>query len=187
MKEITIMKEMMEKIEMVMNYEDAKDYVKVKLSNKRKAKGITKSAAKYGFDDLVLEARVEVEKSEEETVNIVVTDEILEMWGVTADEVFDKGIENIEYEISSFMGVMTIVSNANLLYGAVSVIKAREELREMFPDGYYVLPSSVHEVIILPMNDEVDEEYLTNTVQMVNAGCVDEDEQLSDRIYRFIA
>ena len=52
---------------------------------------------------------------------------------------------------------------------------------------YYVLPSSVHEVLIVPQSAGMDPEELTDMVNTVNEGCVMQDEILSDHVYQYDA
>ncbi len=75
-----------------------------------------------------------------------------------------------------------IVTNAARSYGAVHILN--DSLMGPFTDGKHVmLPSSVHEVIILPVPEEYDHECFDSMVRDVNERCVDEEIQLSDRAY----
>ena len=51
---------------------------------------------------------------------------------------------------------------------------------------FYILPSSLHEVLILPATDEVDTEYLSSMVKEINRNEVQPQDRLSDhvQIYR---
>lgn len=80
---------------------------------------------------------------------------------------------------------MYVVSNTSKIFGAISIIfdSTREKLRNAFPNGYMVLPSSIHEVIITEIKDK---SMLDNMVNEVNEAQVIEEEQLSNRAYMFI-
>ena len=52
---------------------------------------------------------------------------------------------------------------------------------------YFVLPSSVHEVLIMPKSEDMDPKELRNMVQDVNATQVAEGEILSDQVYEYDA
>ena len=62
-----------------------------------------------------------------------------------------------------------IVSNENLYYGAVLILhkKVHDEIYKKLGD-FYILPSSVHEVICVPKVD-ADKEYLLKMVKEVNS------------------
>ena len=79
-----------------------------------------------------------------------------------------------------------IVSNKVGYDGAYGIIAKRKEIAERFKKtGFVVLPSSIHEVIVMPNNGRIDE--MTEMVEMVNGGYLDELEQLSDHAYEFVA
>lgn len=67
-----------------------------------------------------------------------------------------------------------------ILYQDVLADFAKEQGRDL-----YILPSSIHEVILIPAYSIVSEDELTNMVQEVNEEEVDAGDQLSDHIYIF--
>ena len=52
-------------------------------------------------------------------------------------------------------------------------------------DDYYVLPSSVHEVLIVPAEYVRNRQMLDEMVREVNQVCVEEEEILSDHAYYY--
>lgn len=78
-----------------------------------------------------------------------------------------------ELIFDSFMGV------GGSLLGA-----ARKNLKEMFPDGYIVLPSSIHEVIVIPKDIE-EKDVLIEMVRNINATQVEPQDRLADNVYEF--
>ena len=196
------------------NYEDIKDNIIVRMfGNDRKINGITMSAEKYGFADCVLSVSIKLNETSEQIMSLPITEEMLIEWGVAAEEVFEKGIANIEYTIKGMYetlkesmfpnGIpddpiaqmmlppmeetMWVVSTANKINGAVAIIKAKEELNKRFPNGYIVLPSSVHEVIVVSYNVVMSDNVLRDMVTEINAGVVGEDDRLTNNIYKFVA
>lgn len=87
-------------------------------------------------------------------------------------------------KLSSSMFVLTTQAGINgatcLLYDGVA-----EEIAKRLGTGYYILPSSVNEVIIIPDTAEIAEEYLRAMVPEVNHTEVDPTEVLSNEIYRY--
>ena len=49
--------------------------------------------------------------------------------------------------------------------------------------SYYILPSSIHETIVVPFNDGMNVDELKNMVHEVNSTQVVADEILSDNVY----
>ncbi len=54
---------------------------------------------------------------------------------------------------------------------------------ERLGQDFYVLPSSVHEVILVPVNSEADQESLRGIVTDINRTQVAEEEILADSVY----
>lgn len=52
---------------------------------------------------------------------------------------------------------------------------------------FYILPSSIHETILLPATGDMDVDYLIDMVRAVNSTEVASDEILSDNVYKYIA
>lgn len=79
---------------------------------------------------------------------------------------------------------MYVVSNKRQINGAAAILsrKVQEKMAELIGDSYYVLPSSIHEVICCPFNDA---EELKNMVCQVNNDVVMLDDKLTDSVYRY--
>lgn len=82
---------------------------------------------------------------------------------------------------------MYILSNAEKLNGAASVLDkdTMETISEMLGGDFVVIPSSIHEVIILPMDDNVDKDELEGIIREVNTGQVAPEERLSYHAYQY--
>lgn len=89
-------------------------------------------------------------------------------------------------EIERYEYPMYVISNQKKILGA-SVILYEQVLKyfyEKFQCKYYVIPSSIHEVIILPKTDMSVEE-MKKMVTEINENEVDYLEVLSDNVYRY--
>ncbi len=84
---------------------------------------------------------------------------------------------------------MYCLSNRDNVYGAAQIIKT--EIREMIAGqvggDYYIIPSSVHELLIIPKTENYDYRELEEMVKDVNASQVLPEEQLSDHVYEYDA
>ncbi len=83
-----------------------------------------------------------------------------------------------------------VLSNEQKLYGAGSILYegVLERAAEQFKSGFYILPSSVHEVILLPSDRKkmFNTESLKGMVAEINrSGEVSDDEVLSDEVYYY--
>lgn len=80
-----------------------------------------------------------------------------------------------------------VVSNQKGINGAAVLLYpgCLARLEEQCAGGYYILPSSIHEVLVLPDEDQIYGSGLQNMVQEVNKNCVQPDEILSDHVYHY--
>ena len=90
-------------------------------------------------------------------------------------------------EITQIRLPMYVLTNSQKLYGAVcmlypGVLKAFAEKLEQ---DFYVLPSSVHETILVPAGKGTDKDTLREIVTDINRTQVAEDEVLADSVYYY--
>ena len=124
----------------------------------------------------------------------------LEHWGVTAEEICRRAMENtprlFPAEIHPLEEVlkmepsgvpMYLISNASGLNGAAAILypSLLSEFSEKLHTSLYLLPSSIHEFIAVPFRREYDVEGLREIVREVNENQVPEEEYLSDEVYYY--
>ena len=101
----------------------------------------------------------------------------------------DAGIENLLDEDHRDMNVSTllVLTNASGIYGASSLFLPgiQEKIADSIGCGYYVLPSSVHEVLILPERGDYEASDLVQMVKSVNQGMVLPEEQLGSKVLQY--
>lgn len=179
------------------DFEKVKPLLRARLYNKATTSDVYRSASEYGLDDLIITAAVNLPSMDG---SVKVKQEHLKTWGVSADELLDIAEENSKEaatledmaDVLVSMGApadmvasaprneMIVISNKERLFGAYSIIPMLDQLREIFPNGFTILPSSVHEVIAVPLTDDS----LDGMVQDVNEAQVNPEEQLSNHAYR---
>lgn len=83
--------------------------------------------------------------------------------------------------------MMLVLSNESRSYGATAILYpgVAEKISEFFPQGYYVLPSSLHETLIVPKSARLSARELGAMVREVNDVAVSKEDVLSDRVYEF--
>jgi hypothetical protein len=84
---------------------------------------------------------------------------------------------------------MYILSNTSQVFGAACILypETMKDVSLRLGSDFYVLPSSVHEVILMPADKGYDSEDLSEMVREVNASDVMPHEILSDHVYRYYA
>ena len=82
-----------------------------------------------------------------------------------------------------------VLTNEDKLNGAAIVLndKVMDEISEKLGQDFYILPSSVHEVLVVPKDPNADLSTLESMVQEVNATQVRPEERLSDHVYAYDA
>lgn len=82
---------------------------------------------------------------------------------------------------------MFVLTNDNGMKGAVAILypDAMETIKAKIPGHFYMIPSSVHEVILLPDNGDMTEEEINGIINQVNSDVVDPSDQLGDEVLYF--
>ena len=84
-------------------------------------------------------------------------------------------------------GPLYVLSNNQRFFGASCILYA-DRLRDfsaLKESDIYILPSSIHEVILIPCSISPEYEALCRMVKEINESEVDPCDRLSDRVYRF--
>ena len=82
---------------------------------------------------------------------------------------------------------MSILSNKDKFFGAAQILnpEVMKTISDKIGNGFWILPSSVHEVIILPDNEALDKDDLTCMIKAVNENELLPQDLLSDHPYRY--
>ncbi|HIT66191.1 MAG TPA: hypothetical protein IAB61_02970 [Candidatus Merdisoma merdipullorum] len=82
---------------------------------------------------------------------------------------------------------MYVLTNRSRAFGAACILYdgVLESCAERFGESFYMLPSSVHEVIMVPASAVGNEEELTSMVRDINRTQVRDTEILSDNVYLY--
>ena len=127
-----------------------------------------------------------------------VTKELLDLWGVDEDEVFEQAeINQVNIrpvkitDLGTALGLpcpfdVVIITTKNDLCGASAIFYPGifEELYDRLGE-FYLIPSSIHEMLAISKSNAADPEDLRNMVKTINADSVDECDRLTDSIYTF--
>lgn len=108
-------------------------------------------------------------------------------------EFTEEWIDNVaEQMVESVKGgqeeiPMYVLSNYSRIFGAACILYpgVLKNLSERFGEDIFILPSSVHEVILVPAEGGVSNERLSEMVKEVNGNQVTAEEVLSDEVYLY--
>ena len=79
------------------------------------------------------------------------------------------------------------LTNSNIVNGAATILypDILKTIGDKFQGNYFILPSSIHEVLLLKNDGETNVEELQSTVRSVNDESVPEGDILSDHVYAY--
>lgn len=142
----------------------------------------------------------------------IITNDMIKDSGLTEDEIFDAALINVSADEAVLFGLsdmvykppgertelfssgdgvdaigdydVFILSNKDMFWGAAAIFYPgiQDRLRGMIGD-FYVIPSSVHELLLLPVTADADPDNLAEMIWSANRSVVDEEEVLSDDLY----
>lgn len=143
------------------------------------------------------------------TMSAVITDSLLNTYGISVNELHKTAIDNLEKDacftgmtdlfleldlpeylleaIASTEESMFVLSNASRINGAAMVLSrtAMDSVADKIGTDFYILPSSIHELILVPSRAGIDPKELEQMVREVNATKVAPHERLSDHVYTY--
>ncbi len=121
--------------------------------------------------------------------------ELTEDEGMLLDRILEERCMGDEDEIKMVLEIhirkdetgMYVLSNESRLFGAVVMLyeDMMQKCANRLDADLYILPSSVHEVILLADEGQIDKDRLEKMVREVNATQVEPEEFLSDFVYYF--
>ncbi len=143
---------------------------------------------------------------------IMLRDEHVRDWNVPTEEIFERAISNTRNAEGMYWNTLEavldhekllkfpeklpysrtglhVLSGQSGVWGATVAFLpgAAAAIHEALGEEFYLLPSSIHEVIIVPASRAVSRNLLAQTVKDVNRMEIPPEEILSDHIYRYNA
>lgn len=187
----------------IKEYANIKDKLTLKLYNKTTEAEVFRSAKRYGFEDLILVPAVNLECNGSSGI-VKVTEKIIDIWGVDKNTLFADAMNNTKKQALSLKSLYSfvkercmfdeelpfddngpvIVTTEDEHLGAVAIIPALKQFKKKFPDGFYVIPSSIHEVLVFPKGT-MPREAIDDMIKLVNQSEVAPEEVLADHVYEF--
>lgn len=190
------------------DYENVKENLCLKIINKSNNEEMLNEVPGIDFLDLVAVPYCTMIDADMGHISIPIRNEHIKMWGMEKDEVLeyakDNTIKKLGLEVTPISDIikrsypnleshiemlpedkMFVLTNRNKTYGAVNIIyeDVLSDFSKAADSDFYILPSSVHEVIIF-LHDSTDGwDQLDEMVREVNSACLLKEEVLSDHAY----
>ena len=196
-------------------FENIKDRIVYKLVNYEKNEELLNTVPHKKFLDLAVVYYIAIKEDIFESASILINNAHLELWGKNTEDIDKlakenspiilkpelksmaqtlmeiiqhdkKNLEELEEDILSDCG-MYVLSNDKKQFGASAILydNVIKEFSDSLKSDIYILPSSVHEVIMIPsvLVDSVDK--LNDMIQEVNATQVPLMDILSNHSYYY--
>ena len=194
----------------IIDYSMVKDRIVCRLINAESNAELLKDRPYKLIDDLCVTYHVALGNFGDGSMSCPITWNVFEQYGIDLADLHETALENTSRLFPpTFKGIsetlggmmlgestpdfttandfMYVVSNKSGVNGASTVLNTKfmDSVSERFPDGYYILPSSIHEVLIVPASPNMDISFLKNMVHEVNSNEVSPEEILSDHVYEY--
>lgn len=197
------------------NYENVRKTIVYKLVNYQKNKKLLEDVPYKRLLDLAVVFYCLIEQRKGVSATALIHNEHLRIWNVTEDEIYNDALKNTpvllagsivpmskilseiagtapvdnDEKVCEYTGedILYVLTNSSRVNGAACILY--DNLLKKFANDVhsdlYILPSSVHEVIIVPKKNAFDKSELADMVREVNEQGVSQDEILSDNVYEY--
>lgn len=195
-----------------MDYQKIKDRICYRVINYEKNKKLLETVPHKKVLDLAMIFFYSVEPEIVKNASVMIRNVDLQRWGIDAAEIFRRAKENtprvqpwqlitiselleqiidgeeLDFTVTYDDGDpirMYILTNEEKYYGAGCIFYPHllEKIAQRLENHFYILPSSVHECIIMPASGGFSKESLSALVTEINESQLEEVEVLSDRAY----
>ena len=192
------------------DYEDVKNNLFIRCSNAVTNTDALKDCPHTILGDLAFTAHVGLNWAGDSVpaYTTTVTNQMFDLWDISKEDLFRDAIDNSAKRMPMYSSPLSemiggilgpeapghpepdiglyVLTNDQRQYGAAAVIYpgVLEKMHEKIGD-FYMLPSSVHEFLLLSERADASIEALEAMVRDVNHNVLKEDEFLSDQVYHY--
>lgn len=177
--------------ENIFSYDKVKDKIVYKLIQKDANKRLLDNVPYIPYLDLAIVFYVLLETSEFGTATLLVKREHLKEWGITEEEMKAAAMVNtprlLPLKIEKLSEFMYVMTNQVQNHGASALCypDACKSAWKKIGENYFVIPSSIHEMILVPESYGLSRTQLKTLAKEINATEVEQEEVLSDNIYYY--
>lgn len=186
----------------VKEYSLAKGHIIPKFVNRKENDSWVSSVVNTEYLDFSVIFIYVIRADGEELVSFTVSWDMLSDWEIdvktllhdsiqTAMRLFPLSIQSIEDVLGlsdgDYFRTFYVLSNSRRHYGAVAMLydHALLDFAKRIGDNFHIIPSSVHEVLLVPDSLHIPADELDEMLVDVNSSIVRDDEVLSDSVYYY--
>ena len=193
----------------VKDFEAMHSKIVYKLIHAKKNEVLLQSMPYIAYLDFAIVFYILFDVDESGTATIPVTHELIQLWDVPLDEIQNNAFHNapallpasfkpMQLVIDELMGtnyseqeniedLMFVLTNSLRSFGAACILYdgMLDKISEEIGENFYILPSSIHEMIIVPESNSPSREHLNEMIAEVNQTQVHDEEFLSECVYYY--
>ncbi len=189
--------------EMLLDYEKMKKRIYCRLISRNKNEDLLKTVPWIPWMDLAIVFYMEIPGKLIKNATALIRTAHMERWKITEDQLFERAKKNLQRRgfrmvaMTEFLGdqvecpdaEMYILNTKKPEFGAAVFVdsQVRRICARQIGGSYYILPSSIHELILLPDKVDYERKELDELVRQVNSQCVEAEDFLSDHAYYYNA
>ena len=197
-------------------YDRMKNKLAIQVVSAERNAALLETVPHKNIEDMAVVYRFIIDDIGEGTGTILITNQMLENYGITAEQLHADAVENapknrpivikgMSEVLAEMMGVekaempgfypiepederIFVASVPDKLHGAgvLAYPDFMDQSAERVGGGdFYILPSSLHELLIVPDTGERELKDFENMVQEVNSTCVEPEDKLTDSVYHY--
>ena len=173
------------------DFENVKEHIVYKLIRRDANEELLKKIPYEPFLDLAVVYYIQIDNTRFGSAAIQIRNEHLRYWRVEKEEIRRLAEKNTPriypVQIQQIVRFMYVATNEQCSLGAAVMRYPNlcEKVRGMIGEDFYILPSSIHEVILVPESFGLEPDRMAEMVKEINQTGVAPEEVLSDSVYYF--
>lgn len=192
------------------DFAKVKNHIIFKLVNYERNKELLSKVPHVRYLDLAVVFNCFINSTEDGYATILIHHQHLSYWNISTEELYALAMKNtphlLHYQLQNMTDViidlfcnehielskellpvfpMYVLSNTTKLNGSGCILyeDLLSEIAQHLGSDFYILPSSIHEVLLIPVASASSYEDLSSMVHEINATQLAREEVLSDRVY----
>ena len=188
----------------IAEFHAVKDRIIFQLINTEQNVSLLKEIPSVPYLDFSIIFKILIGSSAESTATSTIRNTLMEIWNIGVDELYAAARANtpvlMPSELKSMEAILAalgettpiddfckiyVLSNKQRLHGCGCILYPHvlEDFAESIRSDLFILPSSVHEVLLVPFKEETDADVLVGIVKEVNRHELSQEDFLSDHVY----
>lgn len=183
------------------NFDAVKEKICYRLVNREKNHALLERIPHLDFLDLSVCFYYAYQDDQIGDGSILIYHSHLEMWGCECEDLMQYAMENTQrlhpFRVCKMQDMLTncvppdvevpmlVLTTMQMTYGASCMLYPHifEKLSQQIGENFYLIPSSIHEMLLLPEKEERDISVLLSMIREINKTQVEPEDVLSDNLY----